>query len=183
MRRDALLWIAVLTMGILGPPQPAAAAGPWKAQVVDAETGKPLEGVVVLAVWYKMTRTLGGPSPSFYDAEEEVTGPDGRFIIASRWTFTLNPLTYIDEAEFTIFKPGYGRWRIRDWEKKPKEWEELSTAEVLAKDNIVIELPPLKTREERLRFYDSLTWSAPAERAKHLLEAVKRERAYLGLRN
>lgn len=158
------------------------AAGPWKAQVVDAETGRPLEGVVVVAVWLKMTRTFGGPSPKFYDAEEVVTGPDGLFIISWRWAFTLNPFTYIDEAEFTIFKPGYGEWGVRGW--RP-EWDGLSTAELLEKKDIVIELPPLKTREERLRFYDSLRRSsfAPPDRTKRLDEAVKMERAYLGFQN
>jgi hypothetical protein len=31
--------------------------GPYKGKVIDAETGKPLEGVVVLGVWYKELST------------------------------------------------------------------------------------------------------------------------------
>ncbi len=41
----ALLWLALPTL--------AQAAGPWRAQVVDAETGQPLEGVAVIGVWQR----------------------------------------------------------------------------------------------------------------------------------
>lgn len=180
-----LLFVLILAISCSSAPRPGEAAGPWKAEIVDAETGKPLEGVIVLLEWHKMTRTFGGPSPEFYDAEEVVTGPDGRFLIARRRTITLNPLTYIDEPLITIFKPGYGSWRVRDWEKKPKEWEELSAAEVLEKDGIVLELPPLKTREERLKFYRNLQWGTmtPPERTRNMQEAVKVERRHLGFQN
>lgn len=187
MMREVLLFTVILSLSVFGGSCTGQPAGPWKAQVVDSETRKPLEEVVVLAYWLKMTRTPGGPSPQFYDAEEVLTGDDGRFTIPSRWTFMLNPLKYIKDPEFIIFKPGYGRWRTQDWEKKPKQWEELTVGEVLAKDDIVIELPPLKTRAKRLRFYDSLRWSpsslVPPDRTKRLDEAVKKERDYLGFRN
>src|SRR3990170_3762971 len=52
------------------------AAGPWKAQIVDAETGRPLEGVVVLAVWIRYTASVGGwAGAKYYASEEVVTGP------------------------------------------------------------------------------------------------------------
>jgi hypothetical protein len=57
-------WIArlvvVFVLGTLGVIEPATAAGPWKGQVVDRENGKPLEGVVVPAAWYKADSTHGG---------------------------------------------------------------------------------------------------------------------------
>lgn len=170
-----------LASGALGSPALAEAAGPWKAQVVDAETEKPLEGVVVLAVWFKMIRTPGGPSPKFYDAEEMVTGPDGRFTIASRWMFTLNPFTYIDGPEFFILKPNYGEWRVR---AAPPDWEEMIVAELFAQQDVVIGLLPLKTCEEWRKFYRSPSrWSPPApvppDRTKRLDEAIEiMERAY-----
>lgn len=183
--RHALTLAVILGLSVLDSPSTGEAAGPLKAQVLDAETGQPLEGVVVLAYWLKMTRGPGGASPSFYDAEEVVTGPDGRFTIPSRSTLTLNPFTYIDGPEFTIFKPGYGRWGIRGWKgERPKEWQDLTVGEILTREGIVIELPPLKTREERLKFYHSLDWSGlvPPERTQRLREAEDAERAYLGFR-
>lgn len=185
--RQALLFTIILTLSSYGGLRTGEAAGPWRAQVVDAETGEPLKGMIVVAYWSKMTRGPGGASASFYDAEEVVTGPDGHFTIATRWTFTLNPFTHVEGPEVKIFKPGYGRWRIKDWEKKPKAWEELTAGEVLEKEGIVIELPPLKTREERLEFLSTPSRSpsarVPPERTKRFDEAVREERAYLGLRN
>jgi len=115
-----------------------------------------------------------------------VTGPDGRFVIEARATWNLLPWRKI-EGDFVLFKPGYGKWRIRDWDKKPRDWEYLSTAEVFEKDGIVIELLPLKTREERLHFYQSPGRTppglVPAERMRQFQEAENAERAYLGFRN
>ena len=188
-RRLVLLLIVALAV-LFGPPA-AGAAGPWKAQVVNAETGQPLEGVVVLMYWIKYT---GGPAGwaggEFYDAEEVVTGQDGRFVVPSRWVFTLNPFKKVFR-QMVIFKPGYGQWEFRD----AKEWEKLSDWESKARrgeawkqfegDGVVMDLPPLKTREERLKFYGSFRGSptlVPPERTKQLDEAQDTERAYLGFR-
>jgi len=188
-RRLVLLLIVALAV-LFGPPA-AGAAGPWKAQVVNAETGQPLEGVVVLMYWIKYT---GGPAGwaggEFYDAEEVVTGQDGRFVVPSRWVFTLNPFKKVFR-QMVIFKPGYGQWEFRD----AKEWEKLSDWESKARrgeawkqfegDGVVMDLPPLKTREERLKFYGSFRGSptlVPPERTKQLDEAQDAERAYLGFR-
>lgn len=188
--RIVLLLIVVLAV-LLGP-HAAGAAGPWTAQIVDAETGQPLEGVVVLMYWIKYT---GGPAGwaggEFYDAEEVVTGPDGRFVVPSRWVFTLNPFKKVFR-EMVIFKPGYGQWEFRDakeWEKLPYWKESKARREEAWKqfegEGVVMELPPLKTREERLKFYGSFRGSptlVPPERTKQLDEAQDAERAYLGFR-
>lgn len=140
-----------------------------RAQVVDAETGQPLQGVVVLAYWIKYGASFGGwAGGGFYDSEEVVTGPDGRYAIRPRFSYILPGVSKVS-AEIVIFKPGYGRWEYRS--AKGEEF--------------VIELPPLKTRDKRLKFYDSLRWSGrvPPERTQRLDEAVKMERAYLGFRN
>ncbi|MBI2160547.1 MAG: carboxypeptidase regulatory-like domain-containing protein [Candidatus Rokubacteria bacterium] len=185
MRAVLILALAVaLASGSL--PSTSEAGGPWKAQIVDAETGRPVEGVVVLLVWLKMTRSLGGPSGKYHDAEEAVTGPDGRFEVGRRRTFTLNPFTYIQGPYVTVFKPGYGQWRVKDWDKKPPEWEELDAGEVLEKEGMMLELQPLRTREERMNFYRTFVWgygTPPADKTKRLLDAIDAERAYLGFRN
>lgn len=180
--------LAVVVALLLMPPGPGEAAGPWQAQIVDAETGQPLEGVVVLFSWLKMTRTFGGPSPQFHDAEEVVTGSDGRFTIAARRHFVWNPLQYIDGPYVVIFKPGYGEGRIRagvppEWEKD-EEKKHASTGEVLALGGVVLELFPLKTREERLKFYRSFQdGGVPPEYSKRLDEARRIERRRLGFRD
>lgn len=183
MARRLIFLTIVLTVGLSLWPSVIGATGPWKAQIVDAKTGKPIEGVVVLGYWIRYTSTWAGwAGPEFYDAEEVVTGPDGRFVIEARATWNLLPWRKI-EGDFVIFKPGYGKWGIRGLDKKPRDWQDLSTAEVFEKDDVVVELVPLKTREERLKFYDTVTWSlVPLDRTKRLREALDEERVYLGFR-
>ena len=178
----------MLTLGLWS--KPGYTAGPWKAQVVDAETGKPLEGVVVLAYWIKYTESWAGTAGGeFYDAEEVVTAPDGLFVVQARSTWTLNPFRRIGGMELVIFKPGYGQWRFQgymDWPKDiyeqtarvKKAWEQFEG------DGVVIELPPLKTRKERLEFLGRVGPPAlvPRAQTKHLEEAIDQERVYLGFR-
>jgi hypothetical protein len=188
--RIAVLVAIGLLMGLLGPG-PAFAEGPWKAQVVDAETGEPLEGVVVLMYWVTYTSSWAGwAGGDFHDAEEVVTGPDGRFVVPRRLVFTLIPWKKVSR-EMVIFKPGYGQWRFREarqWDKLPR-WESKAKFEEAWKrfegEGVVLELSPLKTREERLKFYDGPYGHAPTlvppERTRRLDEARDTEARYLGL--
>ena len=140
---------------------------PLKALVVDAETGQPLEGVVVLAYWVRYTASLGGwAGGKLNDSEEAVTGADGRFKIRPRRSYTIPGVTKVT-SEMLIFKPGYGRWRHRSAGEDP-----------------IVALPPLRTREERLKFYDEIirpTGTVPPDRMKRLTDAWLEERRYLGL--
>lgn len=194
LRRVVLLLLGFsMWVGLLSPSL-AAAAGPWKGQIVDAETGQLLDGVVVLMYWLKSTSLWeAGGASKYYDAEEVVTGPDGRFVIQARSTWTLLWWREI-RGYFVIFKPGYGQWRYKgyqEWEKLPiwerqareeaaRKWEE--TGEIEG-DEVVIELPPLKTRQERLDFLRRISWAPviPAGRTKRMEQAIDEERAYLGL--
>ena len=172
---------------------PALAAGPWKGQIVDAETGQPLEGVVVLFYWLKDSGTLatshGGTE--FYDAEEVVTGPDGRFVIPARRIFTL-AFWKIFIRRIVIFKPGYGQWAfqgLRDPQNLPYSQYEARRDEAekeLEGDGVVVTLPQLKTREERLQFVNSggahVSAFVPPERSRRLDATVDTERAFLRMR-
>lgn len=189
MKRAALVLIGISALASIISAS-AEAAGPWNARVVDAETGQHLEGVVVLAYWIKYTSSWGGwAGGEFYDSEEVVTGTDGRFVIQARSTWTLLPWKKISGPEFVIFKPGYGQWRFQGYEA----WRKLSPAEQDAQlettwkqftgDGVVIELPPLKTREERRTFlrHAGPPAQVPRELTRRLEEAVDQERTYLGL--
>ncbi len=157
-----------LLLFLLLAPGFAEAADEWRAQIVDAETGQPLQGVVILAMWDRCYPSFGGwAGCEDYDAEEVVTGPDGRFVIHSRWTYTIPLVVRVRGPEYVIFKPGYGAWRVR------REGAGTET---------VLELPRLKTREERLKFYRSASHAIPwvsLEKQPRFREADEAERAYL----
>jgi hypothetical protein len=42
--------------------------GPYEGRIVDAVTGNPIQGVVVLGVWYKVLPTVAGGVSSYFDA-------------------------------------------------------------------------------------------------------------------
>ena len=60
--RRSLIVLVLLGLGKLAAACPAHADGPWKGQIVDAQTGTPLDGVVVLAycVPHPVSWTLAG---------------------------------------------------------------------------------------------------------------------------
>lgn len=190
MRRLKLFCLVAITVtadALL--PGVAMAGGPWKGQIVDAEAGRPVEGVVVLFYWIKYTGTWAGwAGGEFHDSAEVVTDGDGRFVVPSRRTFTLVPWKKVSR-EIVIFKPGYGRWRFAGEEA----WLRLAPAQRDARyeavwkqfegDGVVLELPPLKTREERLKALARTSWApiVPPNLTTHLKRAVDEERANLGL--
>jgi hypothetical protein len=179
-------FLAVMVLGV--SPRVGNAAGPWRGQVVDAETGKPLEGVVVLAVWWKYTATPAGwANESFYDSDEVVPSVDGTFVLRSRWLINWVPLlTEIRGPQLYIFKSGYGQWRFQGEEK----WGKLDIGQRSARreeamkgleeGGIVIELPVLKA-EDRLNTIDLGPYGEiPDSRMPRFLEALDRERAIRG---
>ena len=170
-------------------PFEAEAAGPWKGQIVDRETGKPLEGVVVLAVWTKCGFIVMDGCAEYGDCEEAVTGQEGRFVIQARWYFSLfRPFSSLKGPAFYIFKAGYGRWQFQGYdtwskdaleseEQRKKAWKQFEG------EGVVLELPVLKTRNERLKFLGHVEapGDIPDDRIPKYLQTYSQERVNLGL--
>lgn len=121
----------------------AATAGPWRGQVIDAETKAPIEGAVVVAVWYRSHfGGPGGPVERFEDARETMTDKDGKWEIpAYEYNAVFRDKT---RPEFTIFKPGYGSFP--HYQVSPRE---VAGYEIFIKEGAVVELPKLKSEKER----------------------------------
>jgi hypothetical protein len=171
--------------------QPASADGPWKAQVVDAETKQPLEGVVVVAAWTKYVwgpLDFGGPSYEYYDSEEVLTDKDGRFIIPARSVFSFNPFAFFRGPYILIFKPGYGRDFWPGYDKLSElERKSLSqAAQLFQRDGVVIEMPRLRSLEKRREYlgkFDMGFTTVPREKTPLLEKAITEERRALGYRS
>jgi hypothetical protein len=77
--------------------------GPFQGQVVDVETERPIAGAVILVVWYEACGFWG--QSCFVEAQETITGTDGRFLIPRLtgfgWKLGIQP------PAFHVFVPGY----------------------------------------------------------------------------
>lgn len=71
--------------------------------VVDAETGKPIEGAVVLVEWTK-THGFGHTYTESYKVVEAITDKDGKATIAGTFSPTVNV------PHVTVYKKGYVAW-------------------------------------------------------------------------
>lgn len=188
-KQISVFLLGVLLLALTLPASPAIALGPWKAQIIDAESKQPLADVVVLAVWTKVL--LGsdrGPSFLYYDSEEVIADQEGRIVVAAR-DYSTRDAQVFAEPEFFFFKPGYGQWRFQGeetWlklEASEKRKHYVEAGRLFAGPGVMIELTPLKTRQERAQYYRERAepLGVPAERKRRWLEALEAERAYLGL--
>jgi hypothetical protein len=189
-------------------PDPLEVVSPRIGRVVDADTGQPIEGAIVLNAFYLWPQRGFGNFPTakvFRNAMEGVTDADGAFHLSG----PFDSLTWWTDEVF-VFKPAYGPWRFRDaqdpppttpdprvvWAWRQRMWEKLTTT------GAVIELRPLRTREERLKYIDhgwapgdrlerefsrgtpftpSFFFDIPADRLLRIQRAIDDERASLGL--
>jgi len=185
--------IVTMMVGILLIALPQAAAGAeFQGTVVAADTGQPLQGVVIFAAWFRRYTGIvhGWVGNDYYASEETVSGPDGKFVLRDHSTWTLLPfITKIDGPQFIIFKAGYGQWdfhEARTWPSMHANlWEYQARVEEAWKrfrgSGITLELPRLRTREERLKSLPHSPSDVPTARMPKLLDSINREAVALGL--
>ena len=178
-----ILFLLSLTSGYV------FAGGPWKGKIIDIETKEPLEGAVVLAVWERVYRTPAGPNSYFYEAKEVLTDKEGRFEIPAYTPINLLPIiSYMRGPYFTFFKPGYlslsrydyGAFFLEGTREAPVELPEMGKIFRLAPG--LIELPKLKTREERLRNIPGGPTDIGADKLPFFYRSINEERKNLELK-
>ena len=124
--------------------------GPYRGRVLDAETGRPLAGVVVVAVW-RRDRVIPFHSRSeHYAAREALTNADGEFVIDAN-DMERNAPKRTRHPFFTIFLPGYGRPRV------PAGTPPTLTRRFYEGPGNTVELPRLRTREERREYVATMS--------------------------
>jgi hypothetical protein len=171
-------------------PTPAHAAGPWEAQVVSAATKQPLGDVVVVAFWTRNVRTRGEPTSDYRFSEETFTDSDGRFTFVSRSFFSFHPSVVFRGPFFVFFKPGYGRarWPGREVSERRPEQEAPGPpayAELLERDGIVLEMPALRSIEERRDYLKEARGASrivPREQTPLLNSAIAEEQQAITLK-
>jgi len=79
--------------------------GPFKGQVVDAETAKPIPGAIFFAIWMRIIPTPIHAGEKFNDARFAVADSDGRFEIPRR-TPPMFP-SLVETVYLACVAPGY----------------------------------------------------------------------------
>lgn len=152
-------------------------SGPYQGKVIDAETKQPLVGAAVVAVWNWEGFGLGHPTEGFYDALEVLTDVNGEFTMPQKTFVPALSSGWIQDPRFSIYFPGYAEFPFGQTEPKG---EALDTA---FREHSTVELPRLKTIEERRRFatLPFHTFGVPESKMPNLLRLVNSERKALGL--
>ena len=93
-----------MVLAILLIPSLTGCYLPLTAKVVDAETGEPIEGAVVLVEWTIQKGIPGLVHGESYKAVSAVTNKDGKVTISG----VFNP--FVDPPQVTVYKKGYVAW-------------------------------------------------------------------------
>lgn len=127
--------------------------GPFMGKVVDAETGEPIEGAVVLIVFTTESSSLGGSVNSFADAIETLTDARGEFKFRPKRVnhFKMNA-SWDDDYQVSIFKPGYGAYPGH--RQAHSSWQKSEHSHVIPENKyITYYLPKLLTLGERKKIF------------------------------
>ncbi len=151
--------------------------GPYKGRVVNEETGKPIEGVVVLGVWNTVMNTPAGATHHFSDVTETVTDEKGEFEIKGKG---LRILSNLEPMNVLIFKTGYnyiglGPWisfKLSSYGREKIKWEG---------DRAIIPLRKLTMAERKEQLSPSPPSEAYKKDIKMILNEINKDRAERGL--
>jgi hypothetical protein len=123
--------------------------------VVDAETGKPIEGAVVVVEWHKKPRISISDINYYHNARETLTNAEGKFSLDSSPGIDWNPFTYVDHAPYIVtFYPGYRPFTAAH----PEDIDTTSNLNKIAEAferGVVVKLRKLTSENELRRYTDT----------------------------
>jgi len=159
-------------------------SGPYSGQVLDAETGRPVAGAAVVAIWTREMPVGPEVTEGDWDVYETLSDANGQFAIPHRTHFT--PFGWILEPTLTVYYPsyapgyaGYYRRDVQVADRPPRDPRDRDRPE----NYVTIPLKHLTTREERVWKADrpvgtsGLRW----EQVPNLMRLINDERRQLGL--
>jgi len=161
----------------LTPIFTASAHAGYKAKVVDALTGEPIEGVVMLMYWYRSCLHQFS-TEQFFDAEETLTDKQGMFEIQGH-KVNWNPLCRIGTPHFFIYKAGYKDIDLA-WFMPAFKEDRMKKYLIFEGDLIIFKLQKAMTREERSRAL-STRGTFPDRYQRLLIRETNKERESLNL--
>jgi hypothetical protein len=152
---------------------------PYYGRIVDAESGTPLAGAVIVAVWTRRVVYPFHASSVFHDACEVLADPAGRFIVDAREIETNRPRG-VEPPTFVVFSPGHsahGAFGSHVTSGTP-----FVRGDSQGFHDVVIGLVRLRTREERLSVINAVRpVEAPVAKTQTLIRLMNVEAAALGV--
>ncbi len=137
--------------------------GPFRGQIIDAETGKPIPGGIFVAIWIRSIPTPAHNAEIFNDARVTVADAEGRFEISRRWRPIFSG--FIEPVYLVCVAPGYASFRCASTNQPA-----------------VIRLRPLSREDPRRSDSgDALLGLIPNARRKHLESSINFRRQQLAL--
>lgn len=172
--------------------------GPYEGRIIDADTGQPIEGVVVLGEWSTEIITPGGATHNFYNAQETVTDKNGEFSIEG---LGLKILSNVTPMDVLIFKAGYeyigmGPWKglkYRGWKGNEESYDPVLKTKVIKPvydpkkkikwegNKAIIPLKKLTMEERRKNIPPLPSGEAPYKKIKLMLNEYNKNSKELGL--
>jgi len=172
----------------------------FKGKVIDAGTKEPVQGAVVVVMYYSspILSGPGGGSPYIIHVKETLTDENGSFRIPAYMTL-IQPNSVSHIADFIIYKPGYGRFPSskvspdvhfvdpEEYFSKPlgtkgeMQWESGSQSKAIPVTYGIVELPMLETKDERLGTIPGRPSELSPENIPLLYKAINEERQRFGL--
>lgn len=157
------LWLAVLLIEAGGQLELAWADGPYRGKVIDAETKEPIEGAVVVAVWWNEVLKFysGWPKAETYfaDAKEALTDQNGEFEMPGYVVGAVGITKFgIQWPRFFIFKPGYSHYPSLRAKVSPE-----GHSKTHFRPYSIVGLQRLKIRKERLESFHTAGLYGPGE--------------------
>jgi hypothetical protein len=165
-------WLAAMA---IYPAQLVWDEPPYYGKVIDAETGDPIAGVVVLAEWYRRPNIFGSMHSTFYDAREVVTDVNGDYVMPSMG-FRL--LSTLELPRFLFFKAGYEYIG-------PYSWLSFTEGPILSSkikwegEKAIIPLRKLTLEERKKRQTGPIT-GGPDHKQRLLIRELNKEQLELG---
>lgn len=157
--------------------------GPYMGKVIDAETGEPIVGAVVYMVFYTQTPHPAGSWGHYAGAVEALTDINGEFKFSYR-AFTFHPFSFWDPWPIQeVYKPEYVIFPGKIGDKKATILpEKRRMPGIPEKQYVIIKLPKLETRKERLSVSPDLrNFYVPYKKRQHITDLYNQERVNLGL--
>lgn len=148
-----------------------------RGRVLDAETGKPLAGAVVLMYWMQKRPGIAHPVETFLAAKEVETQADGSFDLDTSELPRPGLGAELGHPGIVIYMPGYADFNRNQKTPKPPG----GIVKGLARGDLVVRLPRLKTREERLEELGLLPPAISHGEMPRLIHLLNVERRELGL--